>query len=130
MIQKSIFPEKDVTIFTLVGEANIQVFRKVLKEMYESVLVTKNIILDTRPATFSNPLENADVYALVEDLEDYPEPPNEAEKGKSAVIAETDLGFGIMRLFNSFAQFKRLPITLVPFRTLKSAYAYLDDDGK
>ena len=127
-ILKKIDKERNVTVFTLVGRVDINSVRKVLEDMMESIPLKQHLLLDIRPAIFSRPLENEEIYALVEDLERYPGRPQTRGSGKSAVITDTDICFGIMRMFSSFAQYKKIPLALIPFRTMADAIKYFEDD--
>ena len=127
-IQCKIDQNSDLVVYTLSGVVGLHDVREVLKKIMDSLSMTKNLILDTRPATFPEPLENEDIDELVEELARLPEQPEKLADIKSAVVAETDLGFGIMRMFNTFAQLQGLPFDLVPFRTIKDALEYLKED--
>ena len=127
-IQSEIDQERDLIVYTLSGMVNINDVREVFKEIIESRGLAKNLLLDTRPAIFSKPLVTEDVYELVGELEHYPEKLRLFAGCKSAVIAETDLGFGIMRMFNSISELKGLSLTLVPFRAMEEALEYVDED--
>ena len=128
-IQSDFDRNRELIVYTLSGVVEFHDVREVFKEMIDSLSITKNLLLDTRPATFPKPLENEDIDELVEELTHLHDQSREFTEGKSAVIAETDLGFGIMRMFNTFAQLKRLPFDLVPFRTMEDALDYLKEDS-
>ena len=101
--------------------------KEVVRCFGESLELAKNLLWDTRPATFLKPLEREDVDQLVTLMERYRESFIEGDEGKWVVIAETDLGFGIMRMLNSMLKMEGFPISLEPFRTIEDAIKYLED---
>ncbi|MEN8244707.1 MAG: hypothetical protein ABFS43_07380 [Thermodesulfobacteriota bacterium] len=126
-IEFKIDRERNLAIYTLTGNVTVEEVKEVVRCFGESFELTKNLLWDTRPATFLKPLEREDVEQLVALMERYRESFIEGEEVKWAVIAETDLGFGIKRMFNSMLQLEGFPISLEPFRTIKDALEYIEE---
>jgi len=125
-IELKIDQERNLAVYTLAGDVTVEDVKEVVRCFGESLKLTKNLLWDTRPATFLKPLEREDVEQLVAMMESYRENFIEGEECKWAVIAETDLGFGIKRMLNSMLQMEGFPISLEPFRTFEEAIKYLE----
>ena len=126
-IELKIDQERNLAVYTLNGDVTVKDVKEVVRCFGESLELAKNLLWDTRPATFLKPLEREDVDQLVTMMERYRESFIEGDEGKWAVIAETDLGFGIMRMLNSMLQIEGFPISFEPFRTIEDAIKYLED---
>jgi hypothetical protein len=126
-IELKIDQERNLAVYTLSGDVTVKDVKEVVRCFGESLELAKNLLWDTRPATFLKPLEREDVDQLVTMMERYRESFIEGDEGKWAVIAETDLGFGIMRMLNSMLQMEGFPISFEPFRTIEDAIEYLED---
>ena len=126
-IEFNIDQERNIAVYTLSGDVTVNDVKEVVRCFGESLELAKNFLWDTRPATFLKPLEREDLDQLVTMMERYREDIIEGDEGKWAVIAETDLGFGIMRMLNSMLQMEKFPISLEPFRTIEDATMHLED---
>jgi hypothetical protein len=126
-IELKIDQERNLAVYTLSGDVTVKDVKEVVRCFGESLELAKNLLWDTRPATFLKPLEREDVDQLVTMMERYRESFIEGDEGKWAVIAESDLGFGIMRMLNSMLQMEGFPISFEPFRTIEDAIEYLED---
>ena len=126
-IELKIDQERNLAVYTLAGNVTVKDVKEVVKCFGESLELAKNLLWDNRPATFLKSLEREDIDQLVTMMERYRESFIEGDEGKWAVIAETDLGFGIMRMLNSMLQMEGFPISLEPFRTFEEAIKYLED---
>ena len=126
-IELKIDQERNLAVYTLSGDVTVKDVKEVVRCFGESLERAKNLLWDTRPATFLKPLEREDVDQLVTMMERYRESFIEGDEGKWAVIAETDLGFGNMRMLNSMLQMEGFPISFEPFRTIEDAIEYLED---
>ncbi len=126
-IELKIDQERNLAVYTLSGDVTVKDVKEVVRCFGESLELAKNLLWDTRPATFLKPLEREDVDQLVTMMERYRESFIEGDEGKWAVIAETDLGFGNMRMLNSMLQMEGFPISFEPFRTIEDAIEYLED---
>jgi hypothetical protein len=126
-IELKIDQERNLAVYTLSGDVTVKDVKEVVRCFGESLELAKNLLWDTRSATFLKPLEREDVDQLVTMMERYRESFIEGDEGKWAVIAETDLGFGIMRMLNSMLQMEGFPISFEPFRTIEDAIEYLED---
>jgi len=126
-IELKIDQERNLAVYTFNGDVTVKDVKDAVRCFGESLELAKNLLWDTRPATFLKPLEREDVDQLVTMMERYRESFIEGDEGKWAVIAETDLGFGIMRMLNSMLQMEGFPISFEPFRTIEDAIKYLED---
>jgi hypothetical protein len=126
-IELKIDQERNLAVYTLSEDVTVKDVKEVVRCFGESLELAKNLLWDTRPATFLKPLEREDVDQLVTMMERYRESFIEGDEGKWAVIAESDLGFGIMRMLNSMLQMEGFPISFEPFRTIEDAIEYLED---
>ena len=126
-IELKIDQERNLAVYTLSGDVTVKDVKEVVRCFGESLELAKNLLWDTRPATFLKPLEREDVEQMVALMEPYRESFIEGEEVKWAVIAETDLGFGIKRMFSSMLQMEGFPISLEPFRTIEDALEYLEE---
>ena len=126
-IELKIDQERNLAVYTLSGDVTAKDVKEVVRCFGESLELAKNLLWDTRPATFLKPLERVDIDQLVTMMERYRESLIEGDESKWAVIAETDLGFGIMRMLNSMLQMEGFPISLEPFRTIEDAIKYLEN---
>jgi hypothetical protein len=124
-IQIDIEKERDLTICTLSGDVTVKDVKEALKQIWDNAELTKNLLWDTRPATFIKPMANEDIEILLAMVDGYSDRFKEREDGKTTVVAETDLGFGLMRMLDTLAEIEEFPIQPEPFRTIEEAMEYI-----
>ena len=113
--------EHDLTRIVFSGKITAAVILAALKKFY-AFDVTQKILWD-----FSNcdpsALMAEDLTAFVETAKEYADL---RMKGKSALVGNSDLQYGLGRMYSTLAEILKHPIPTPIFRTVDEALAWLD----
>lgn len=111
----------DLTIFTVIGPVTPAELAEAINEFYEGV-TSKDVIWDLTRGDFSL-ISNTDI----QDLVNIPRSQYLARKGgKSALVADKDLAYGLARVYEARTAMDPLPFETKVFRTMKEAYQWLN----
>ena len=115
-------PSNDLTVFTASGVLTFEEQMAAFKEFYEGE-PTKNVVLDLRNITgkriSSDELRR--IIAFIKLHKDKRGP------GKTALIAKTDLDFGLSRMSDALAESEGVPWKIRAFRSMGDAVKWLTE---
>jgi hypothetical protein len=122
-VETTVDDSRQLTIFTICESLNFGDVEQSMKTFYAGV-VTRNVLWD---------IQNADVTEFdsgqIQRLASLPLRFTEERKGgKTAIVASTDLAFGLSRMFQIFGETKDLPFLFRVFRTTEDALKWIDED--
>ena len=122
MISNTVDHERKLTVVTCSGKITANELSDAIEKFYQG---------DPTPNTLWG-LEQADLSGLRADdvmkiaiLTKKLRP--EGFPGKTAIVTSRDLGFGMGRMFETYAELEKHPVDLQVFRSLEEAYAWLDE---
>ena len=120
-ISKQYEASSALTIFTVIGPVTPAELAEAINEFYEGI-TSKNILWDLTRGDFSL-ISNTDIQDLVK----IPKAQYLARKGgKSALVADKDLAYGLARIYKSRTAMDPLPFETKVFRTMEEAHQWLD----
>jgi hypothetical protein len=118
---------KNLTIYTLVGELTLDDILNGIKSFWEAHELTLGILWDARNANLTN-LKSSDIERITGFIDQYGHRFEERKGGKAAVVASSDLQFGLSRVLGTLYEIKDFPAKLQIFRIMDEAMAWLDQD--
>jgi hypothetical protein len=116
-------PDSDLTAFTIVGELTAGDARDAIQKFYEGH-VTLNVLWDMSQSDVSK-LSAADVHSIVHAPRKCPEM---RKGGKTAIVAPTDIAFGLTRMYEFMTETLNYSFKTQAFRTSQEAYRWLRED--
>lgn len=121
-ITSQLDPSRELTTFVGKGKVSIDDILEMLKPFFEGQ-VTKNILWDFREAT-------PDIGDLKGQLRRLVKTSDRARElrsdGKTALIASSDLVYGLLRMYQTFAELRGLAHKVRVFRAMEEAHQWLD----
>ena len=120
-VSQSIDEPRDLTIFTVKGELTFAGQMDAINAFYSGV-PTANVLWDFRlmEGNRVSSEELAELFAFIEDNQ-WKRP-----KGKTALVAASDLDYGLSRVSETFALIKNLPWEIRAFRSFYMALDWID----
>jgi hypothetical protein len=118
---------KNLTIYTLAGELTIDEIYEALKSFWEAHELTLNILWDARSAIVTN-LKSSDIENIATFISQYRDRFEERKDGKAAIVASTDLQYGLSRIVEALYEIEDFPTNLQAFRTIEEAIQWLGQD--
>ncbi len=121
-IETSVDIERDLTIFTARGDITPEQLVLVIQEFHTGN-PTSHVLWDLTAATFSN-LSGADpqILAGVSQQQSKVRGPG----SKTALLFDSDIGYGLGRMFESFRQVQDSHVTYNTFRSREKALVWLE----
>ena len=111
----------DLTIFTVIGQVTHEEIKEAINEFYEGV-ASKNVLWDLSKGNFEM-ISNVDIQQLAS----IPKSQYMARKGgKTAIVADKDLAYGMARIYEARSQADSLPFETKIFRNIEDAYQWLN----
>lgn len=113
---------KDLTVYTVKGLLSFDNAMPVVKAFYDSD-PTKHVIwdlTDTTEVQFAS--EEVEKIATFE-----PRINGKRALGKTAIVAQKDILFGLSRMFESHSNIANSPYPVMVFRSIELAYKWLDE---
>ena len=126
-ITSQVDKSKNLTIYTLTGELTIDEIHEAVKSFWEAHELTLNALWDARRAKLTN-LESSDMESITAFIGQYTHRFEERKGGKSAVVASSDLQYGLSRILGTLYEIKDFPTKLQTFRQMDEAMEWLDQD--
>ena len=114
----------NLTLFTLTGELTIDEILGALKSFWEARELTLNTIWDARNAIVTN-IKSSEIETIAGFIGQYRNRFEERKNGKAAIVATTDLQYGLSRILETLYERENAPIKLRPFRTMEKAIQWL-----
>jgi hypothetical protein len=127
-ISKQIDQARQLTVLTVVGEVSFVEMRQTIESFWEAPELTLNVLWDYRQADMSK-LSREDHEALVRVGLRYRDRHDERTGGKTAIIASTDLEYGMNRASQTLTYLEGYPFMVRTFRTAEEAEAWLGEAG-
>ena len=118
---------KNLVIHTLTGELTLDDIQSTIKSFWEAHELTLNALWDARRAKLTN-LESSDMESITAFIGQYTHRFEERKGGKSAVVASSDLQYGLSRILGTLYEIKDFPTKLQTFRQMDEAMEWLDQD--
>jgi len=112
-----------LTIFTVKGELTFQEEMEALKAFYGGE-PTSNVLWDFRLME-GNRLTSAELNQLFNFIKKNQE---KRPQGKTALVAASDLDFGLSRASETYSQIKRLPWEIRAFRSMDQALKWINGE--
>ena len=126
-ITSQIDKTKNLTIYTLTGELTVDDIRSAISSFWEAHEVTLKGLWDARSAKLTN-LKSEDMERIAALIGQYSHRFEERKGGKSAVVASSDLQYGLSRILETFFEIEGFPTQLRIFRIMDEAIKWLDQD--
>jgi len=118
---------KNLVIYTLTGDLTLDDIQSTIKSFWEAHELTLNALWDARRAKLTN-LESSDMESITAFIGQYTHRFEERKGGKSAVVASSDLQYGLSRILGTLYEIKDFPTKLQTFRQMDEAMEWLDQD--
>lgn len=123
-IEKQIDEARQLTVLTVSGEVTFVEMRRAIESFWETPTLTLNVLWDYRQASLKN-LSREDHEGLVRVGMKFRDRHAERTGGKTAIIASTELEYGINRASETMTQIEGYPFKVKTFRTVEEAEAWL-----
>lgn len=116
-----LLPEEDLTIVTVHGQISTAEILAYAEKLHESKELTRLLLWDAMEVEVSG-ISSAEfremgvkMKAIVQKRPD----------GKTAIVAGSDLNYGIGRMYSAYAELETNPVSYGIFRTIEEAIAWL-----
>jgi hypothetical protein len=123
-ITSKIDKRMNLTTFTLTGELTMDEILGALKCFWGGRELTLNTLWDTRNAIVNN-LKSSEMGNIAEFIGQNRNRFEERKDGKAAIVASTDLQYGLSRILGTLYERESVPIKLRPFRKMEEAIQWL-----
>ena len=118
---------KNLTIYTLTGELTLDEILNALKSFWEAHTLTLNLLWDAQGAKV-NQLKSEEVAKIIEFIGQYKHRFEERKGGKAAIVASSNLQYGLSRILGTFYEIEGFPTQLKVFRIMDEAMEWLDQN--
>ena len=126
-ITSQIDKTKNLTIYTLTEELTLDEIQNAITSFWESHDLTLSVLWDVRRARLTD-LKSSDVERIAALIGQYTHRFEERKGGKSAIVASSDLQYGLSRILETFYEIEGFPTQLKIFRIMNEAMEWLDQD--
>ena len=116
---------RDLTTYTFMGEISAKDLIKIVEDFYEGEL-TENLLLDFRQAKPNQQFLSRDLENTARVAKKYWEL---RKKGKTAIVASTDISFGLARMYEAFTKIEDMTHSVRVFRSMDKASEWLASDS-
>jgi hypothetical protein len=123
-ITSTVDKKMNLTAFTLTGELTLDEILGALNSFWKGRELTLNTLWDTRNAIVTN-LKSSEMGKIAEFIGQNRNRFEERKNGKAAIVASTDLQYGLSRILGAVYEREDVPIKLHPFRTMQEAIQWL-----
>jgi len=118
---------KNLVVYTLTGEMALDDIQSKIKSFWEAHNLTLNALWDARQAKLTN-LKSSDMERITALIGQYTHRFEERKGGKSAVVASSDLQYGLSRILGALYEIEDFPTQLKIFRIMDEALEWIDQD--
>ena len=118
---------KNLTIYTLTGELTVDDIQNAIKSFYKAPELTLKGLWDARSAKLTD-LKSSDMESIAVFIGQFRNRFEERKGGKSAVVASSDLQYGLSRILGTLYDIEDFPTQLKIFRIMDGAMEWLDQD--
>jgi hypothetical protein len=112
--------KNDLTVYTIEGDLTANEFLRCSSESYVNNS-TKNVLLDLRKGSISN-ISSDDLKAIACGLKECIQ---KWMGGKTAIVSQVNVDFGMGRMYEAFVQYENVPIIYQTFRDIEKAKKWL-----
>jgi len=120
-IDKRVDLEGGLAVFTVRGMVSAEMYAQTIQDFYDQGPVTKNVLWDLTESTLD--------HLRTEDVKQIGRVPRKfvAERagGKTAIVAPTDLAFGLARMYEFSAEPAEVPFAVKVYRSMEEAVTWL-----
>jgi len=118
---------KNLTIYTLTGELALDEILNALKSFWEAHTLTLNLLWDARSAKLSQ-LKSEEAAKITGFIGQYKHRFEERKGGKAAIVASSNLQYGLSRILGTLYEIEGFPTQLKIFRIMDEAMEWLDQN--
>jgi hypothetical protein len=123
-IEKSVNREAGLTVYTVQGTVSGEEIKNAVRDFYKHGPITRNVLWDLTQAVLTD--------LSAEDIRSISHVPRKSlelrEGGKTAIIAPSDLAFGLGRMYQSSSPPEDLPFEIQVFRETEAAQQWLAEN--
>lgn len=112
--------EDNLTVFTVEGDLSAEEILKYSKECYAS-RPTKLVLWNANKGSVRS-IHASAFRRIAREMKNYS---CKRSGGKTALVSEFDLEFGMSRMYEAFAEFEEIPIQYRAFRNVEDAMKWL-----
>jgi hypothetical protein len=123
-IERQVDEAARITRLIVVGEVNAEEMRQAIEQFWEAPRLTQDVLWDYRQADM-NKLRRNELEELVRVGLRYRHRHVERTGGKTAIVASSDLEYGMMRASATLTKMESYPFEVRTFRTVEEAEAWL-----
>ncbi len=121
MIKDEIDRQRQLTVHTCSGKITFEELQDAVKQLYDGE-PTANHLWNLEQADVSG-ISVEDITRLARFAKEYAP---SRRSGKTAIVSSKDLGFGMARVYEIYADLVEQTVQLKTFRALEEAYSWLD----
>jgi hypothetical protein len=125
-VESKIDKSRNLTTYTFAGEISSDDLVNTVKDFYEGE-VTENLLIDFREARPDKNLLSHDLEGIARAAKQYWDL---RESGKTAIVASTDIAFGLARMYEAFSKIADTIHSMRVFRSMDKAFEWLDSDSQ
>ncbi len=122
-ITKRYDPEKNLTVLTVTGKVSRGEYEDVIHDFYRQGPAAGDVLWDLSPARVDH-LEAADVLDIARVSRSFF---SSRKDGNTAIVATSDLAFGLARMFEMAAEESERSFTIRIFRTVDEALQWFSE---
>jgi hypothetical protein len=122
-ITTSVDNDKQLTTYTVVGEASFEEVMTTIKQFHEVGRQTINVLWDLRKAGLAR-VSSKKTEAMINYIKLHSE---KRSGGKTALVASRNLEYGLSRMAEMLNEIKSISIQRKVFRSIKEAIQWLDE---
>ena len=126
-ITSTVEKSKNLTIYILTGELTLDEILNALQSFWEAHTLTLNLLWDARSAKMSQ-LKSEEAAKITGFIGQYKHRFEERIGGKAAIVASSNLQYGLSRILGTFYEMEGFPTQLKIFRIMDEAVKWLDQD--
>ena len=119
-IETSVDLQRNLTTYTVTGSVTADQIIEAIQQFYAGD-ATRNVLWNMTAATFEE-VSSEEVRRIAQVAEEFTDL---RRTGRTAIVADADIGFGLGRMFEAFRDLEGSPIRQQTFRSLEDALAWL-----
>jgi hypothetical protein len=124
-ITSKVEKKRNLTIFTLTGDLTLDEIIGALRSFWEGGELTLHTLWDTQHAVVKN-LKSSDIENIACFIGQNRNRLGKRKDGKAAIVASTDLQYGLSRVLGTLYERENVPVRLHPFRSMDEAIRWLN----
>ncbi|MBW2536485.1 MAG: STAS/SEC14 domain-containing protein [Deltaproteobacteria bacterium] len=128
-IARSVIRDTDTTVLTVSGEVTPDEMKRAIEQFWEAEHVTLDVIWDYSAASMAR-LQGTDLGDLVDVGLRYPDRLRERAGGRTAIIAPSDVAYGMMRISETLSEMAGYTFEVRVFRSREAGEAWLAEPGR